>query len=114
MRDADIVLEAATADELPQQTIAAVRQRETNPVLMMVVERAAPARLVDRLAHVLSVQTEAIVRTREVLDLKRLWDFTQLQRADLRYPTLVPRTSARIGPCMGSAAPSGVCGAKRS
>jgi len=100
MRDADIVLEAAAADELPQRTIAAVQQRETNPVLMMVVERAAPARLVDRLAHVLSVQTEAIVRTREVLDLKRLWDFTQLQRADLRYPTLVPRTSARIGPCM--------------
>jgi polyphosphate kinase len=100
MRDADIVLEAATADELPQRTIAAVRQRETNPVLMMVVERAAPARLVDRLAHALSVQTEAIVRTRDVLDLKRLWDFTQLQRADLRYPPLVPHTPARIGPCM--------------
>jgi polyphosphate kinase len=100
MRDADIVLEAATADELPQRTIAAVRQRDTNPVLMMVVERAAPARLVDRLAGALSVQTEAIVRTRDVLDLKRLWDFTQLQRADLRYPPLIPHTSARIGQCM--------------
>src|SRR5262245_1097945 len=100
MRDADIVLGAATADELPQRTIAAVRQRETNPVLMMVVERTAPAGLVDRLAQALSVQTEAIVRTRDVLDLKRLWDFTQLQRADLRYPPLVPQTSARIGPCM--------------
>ena len=99
-RDADIVLEPATADELPQRTIAAVRQRETNPVLMMVVERAAPARLVDRLAHALSVQTEAIVRTRDVLDLKRLWDFTQLPRADLWYPPLVPHTSSRIGPCM--------------
>jgi polyphosphate kinase len=53
MRDADIVLEAATADELPQRTIAAVRQRETNPVLMMVVPRRAPARLVERLAQVL-------------------------------------------------------------
>jgi polyphosphate kinase len=100
MRDADIVLEAATADELPQRTIAAVRQRETNPVLMMVVPRRAPARLVERLAQALSVQTEAIVRTRDVLDLKRLWDFTQLQRADLRYPPLIPHTSARIGPCM--------------
>ena len=100
MRDADIVLESAAADELPQRTIAAVRQRETNPVLMMVVERAAPARLIDRLAQVLSVQPEAIVRTRDVLDLKRLWDFTQLPRADLRYPPLVPHTSARIGSCM--------------
>ncbi len=100
MRDADIVLEAATADELPQRTIAAVRQRETNPVLMMVVPRRAPARLVERLAQALSVKTEAIVRTRDVLDLKRLWDFTQLQRADLRYPPLIPQTSARIGPCM--------------
>jgi len=77
-----------------------VRQRETNPVLMMVVERAAPARLIDRLAQVLSVQPEAIVRTRDVLDLKRLWEFTQLPRADLRYPPLVPHTSARIGSCM--------------
>jgi len=100
VRDADIVLESAAADELPQRTIAAVRQRETNPVLMMVVERAAPARLIDRLAQVLSVQPEAIVRTRDVLDLKRLWDFTQLPRADLRYPPLVPHTSARIGSCM--------------
>jgi len=100
VRDADIVLEAAAADELPQRTIAAVRQRETNPVLMMVVERAAPARLVDRLAQALSVQAEAIVRTREVLDLKRLWDFIQLPRADLRYPPFVPQTPARIGSCM--------------
>jgi polyphosphate kinase len=100
VRDADIVLEAAAADELPQRTIAAVRQRETNPVLMMVVERAAPARLVDRLAQALSVERASIVRARDVLDLKRLWDFTQLQRADLRYPPLVPHTSARIGPCM--------------
>src|SRR5262245_1218399 len=99
VRDADIVLEAA-ADELPQRTIDAVRQRETNPVLMMVIERTAPARLVDWLAHSLSVQAEAIVRTRDVLDLKRLWDFTQLQRADLRYPPFVPQTSARIGSCM--------------
>jgi polyphosphate kinase len=94
------VLEAAAPDELPQRTIAAVRQRETNPVLMMVIERAAPARLVNRLAHALSVRAEAIVRTRDVLDLKRLWDFLQLQRADLRYAPLVPHTSARIGPCM--------------
>jgi polyphosphate kinase len=107
MRDADIVLEAAGTDELPQRTIAAVRQRETNPVRMMVVERAAPARLIDRLAEVLSVQPEGIVRTREVLDLKRLWDFTLLPRADLRYPPLVPHTSARIGSCIFTTIRSG-------
>jgi polyphosphate kinase len=107
MRDADIVLEAATADELPQRTIAAVRQRETNPVLMMVIERAAPAPLVERLASALSVETAAIVRTREVLDLKRLWDFAQLQRADLRYPPFIPQTSSRIGPCMFTSIRSG-------
>lgn len=100
MRDADIVLEAATSEELPLRTIAAVRQRETNPILMMVIERAAPARVVDRLATALSVPADAIVRAREVLDLKRLWDFSQVRRADLRYPPLVPHTPARIGGCL--------------
>jgi polyphosphate kinase len=100
MRDADIVLETTSAEELPVRTIAAVRQRDTNPILMMVIERAAAAPFVERLARALSVQPEAVVRTRDVLDLKRLWDFSQLQRADLRYPPLVPHMPARVGPCM--------------
>ena len=103
MRDADIVLDATSGEELPTRTIAAVHQRETNPILMMVIERAAAASFVDRLARALSVQPEAVVRTREVLDLKRLWDFSQLQRADLRFPQLVPHMPARIGPCMFTA-----------
>jgi polyphosphate kinase len=107
LRDADIVLESTGAEELPLRTIAAVRQRDTNPILMMVIERAAPARVVDRLAKVLSVQEETVVRTREVLDLKRLWDFSQVPRADLRYPPLVPHTSARIGPCLFASIRSG-------
>ena len=103
MRDADIVLDTGDADELPVRTIAAVRQRETNPVLMMVIERAATAPMVERLTRALSVQPEAVVRTREVFDLKRLWDFTHLQRADLRYPRLMPHVPARIGPCLFAA-----------
>ena len=103
MRDADIVLDATSAEELPTRTIAAVRQRETNPILMMVIERAASASFVNEVARALSVQPEAVVRTREVLDLKRLWDFLQLQRTDLRYPQLVPHMSARVGPCMFTA-----------
>jgi len=103
MRDADIVLEAADADELPLRTLDAVRQRETNPVLMMVIDREAAPHVVDRLARALAVQPEAIVRTREVLDLKRLWDFSQLQRADLRYPPLMPQMPARVGTCLFSA-----------
>ncbi len=107
VRDADIVVGPAIAEELPAHTIAALRQRATNPILMMVVERAAPARVVDPLAKTLSVSSEAIVRVRDVLDLKRLWDFLQLRRADLRYPPLVPRTPVRIGACMFASIRSG-------
>jgi polyphosphate kinase len=55
----------------------------------------------------LSAQPAAVVRTRDVLDFKRLWDLPQLQRADLRYPPLVPRTPARIGPCLFSSIRNG-------
>ena len=103
MRDADIVFEAADADELPQRTLDAVLQRKTNPVLMMVIDRAEAAPVVDRLARAVAVQPEGIVRTREVLDLKRLWDFSQLQRTDLRYPALTPQVPARVGACLFAA-----------
>ena len=95
MRDADIALEPGDTDELPTRTIEAVRQRETNPILMMAIERSAPSSVVDRLARALSVTADSIVRPREVLDLKRLWDFSRLHRADLRYPPLIPQTPAR-------------------
>src|SRR5581483_3964577 len=53
LRDADIVvgMDGAAADpsELPSRTIEAVRQRHTNPILMLVVERAADAGIVARL-----------------------------------------------------------------
>ncbi len=103
MRDADIVLKLCEADELPARTIDAVRQRETNPILMMVIDRAAAAPIVDRLARALSVPPDAVVRARDVLDLKRLWEFSEVQRADLRYPALVPRIPPTVGPCMFTA-----------
>jgi polyphosphate kinase len=103
MRDADIVLKTCEADELPARTIDAVRQRETNPILMMVIDRAAAAPIVDRLARALSVPPDAVVRVRDVLDLKRLWEFSEVQRADLHYPALVPRIPAMVGPCMFTA-----------
>jgi polyphosphate kinase len=103
MRDADIVLKTCEADELPARTIDAVRQRETNPILMMVIDRAAAAPLVDRLAQALSVPPDAVVRVRDVLDLKRLWEFSEVQRADLHYPALVPRIPPTVGPCMFTA-----------
>jgi polyphosphate kinase len=100
MRDADIVLKTCEPDELPARTIDAVRQRETNPILMMVIDRAAAAPIVDRLARELSVPPDAVVRARDVLDLKRLWEFSEVQRADLHYPALVPRIPPTVGPCM--------------
>ena len=103
MRDADIVLKTCEADELPARTIDAVRQRETNPILMMVIDRAAAAPLVDRLERALSVPPDAVVRARDVLDLKRLWEFSEVQRADLHYPALVPRIPPTVGPCMFTA-----------
>ena len=103
MRDADIVLKSCEADELPARTIDAVRQRETNPILMMVIDRAAAAPIVDRLQRALSVPPEAVVRARDVLDLKRLWEFSEVQRADLHYPALVPRIPPTVGPCMFTA-----------
>ena len=103
MRDADIVLKTCETDELPVHTLEAVRQRETNPILMMVIDRAAAAPVVHRLACALSVPADGIVRARDVLDLKRLWDFSQLNRADLRYPAFVPHISTEIGPCMFTA-----------
>src|SRR6185295_13223895 len=48
VRDADIVVDRAEADELPERTIEAVRQDETNPILMMVIDRAAGPALIDR------------------------------------------------------------------
>jgi polyphosphate kinase len=100
IRDADIMLEPAAAEELPLRTIAAVRQRESNPIVMMVIERAAPARLIHRLARAVSVPPPAVVRTREVLDLSRLCELSPLPHAHLRYPPFVPCTPARTRSCM--------------
>ncbi len=90
VRDADIVLERGDADELPERTIEAVRQRETNPILMMVIDRTAGPALIDRLARALRVEPEAIVPARAVLDLRHLWDFMHLGRPDLQFPALAP------------------------
>ena len=104
LRDADIVFEAAESSELPSRTIEAVRQRHTNPVMMLVIGRAADAWMVERLAKILNVQPDAVVRTREVLDLKRLWDFSRLDFPHLRFPALEPRVPARAaGGCMFTA-----------
>jgi polyphosphate kinase len=104
LRDADIVLESADAAELPARTIEAVRQRHTNPILMLVVERAADRLLVARLAKALGVHADTIVRAPEVLDLKRLWDFSRLDCPHLRFPALEPQSPARTrGGCLFTA-----------
>jgi len=104
LRDADIVLESADAAELPARTIEAVRQRHTNPILMLVVERAADRLLVARLAKALGVHADTIVRAPEVLDLKRLWDFSRLYCPHLRFPALEPQSPARTrGGCLFTA-----------
>jgi polyphosphate kinase len=95
LRDADIVLEPADMTELPSRTLEAVRQRHTNPIMMLVVERAAEPLLVDRLAKLLGVHADAVVRTKEVLDLKRLWDFSRLEFPQLRFPVLEPQVPPR-------------------
>jgi polyphosphate kinase len=103
LRDADIVLDAAHAGELPARTVDAVRQRETNPVRMLVIDRAAPQPVVDRLTRALAVDADASVRAREVFDFKRLWDVAEVPRADLRYPDFVPRRSMSAGSCVFAA-----------
>ncbi len=108
VRDADVVLAPTSADELPDRIIEAVRQRETNPIMMMVIDGAAGAAVIDRLAQALSIQPETIVRARAVLDLKRLWDFSRVPRPDLRYPALVPHVPPRrAGGCMFAAIRTG-------
>jgi polyphosphate kinase len=67
LRDSEIVLEPTVASELPERTIEAVRQRRTNPITIMVADRAADDRTVDRIAGALGVKGDAIVRVREVL-----------------------------------------------
>jgi len=96
VRDADVVLDVASAGELPDRMIEAVRQRDTNPIMMMAIDRAASGAVIDRLARALSVVPEAVFRVPEVLDLKRLWDFSRIARADLRYPALVPYVPPRL------------------
>ena len=102
IRDANIALDR-DAGRLPGRTIDAVRQRDTNPVVMMVIDRAAGRTIVNRLARALDAAPDAVVRARHVLDFKRLWDVAQMPRADLRYPALVPHVPARVGPCLFAA-----------
>ena len=97
IRDANVAFDRSAADPLPCRTIAAVRQRETNPVVMMVVDRAAERPIVARLARAFGVEPDAVVRARHVIDFKRLWDVAQMPRADLRYPALLPRLPQRVG-----------------
>jgi polyphosphate kinase len=103
IRDADIALDSGDAEQLPGRTIDAVRQRDTNPVVMLVIDRGAAPALVDRLVRALDVAPEAVVRARHVVDFKRLWDVAQMPRADLRYPALMPAIPARVGPCLFAA-----------
>ena len=105
IRDANISLESPTDSVVSGfsrtpygRTIDAVRQRDTNPVVMMVIDRAAEPSIVEHLSRALDVEPETVVRARHVLDFKRLWDVAQMPRADLRYPPLVPHRSPRVGP----------------
>jgi polyphosphate kinase len=75
-----------------------VSERDTHPVVMMVIDRGAGRPVVDRLARALDVAADAVVRARHVVDFKRLWDVAEMPRADLRYPPLVPQVPARVGP----------------
>ena len=103
IRDADIALECGDGEQLPGRTIDAVRQRDTNPVVMLVIDRGTAPAVVDRLVRALHVPPEAVVRARHVVDFKRLWDVAQMPRADLRYPALMPAIPARVGPCLFAA-----------
>ena len=103
IRDADIALDCGDGEQLPGRTIDAVRQRDTNPVVMLVIDRGTAPAVVDRLVRALHVPPDAVVRARHVVDFKRLWDVAQMPRADLRYPALTPAIPARVGPCLFAA-----------
>ncbi|PYR69112.1 MAG: hypothetical protein DMF88_07085 [Acidobacteria bacterium] len=93
IRDANISLESPTDSVVSGfsrtpygRTIDAVRQRDTNPVVMMVIDRAAEPSIVEHLSRALDVEPETVVRARHVLDFKRLVGpdlFAAIRRHDI-------------------------------
>ena len=108
LRDADVSPAEDDSIEAPDRMTRALRQRDTNPVMMMEVDRGADAETVERLARALSVTPDRIRRPRRVLDLKRLWDFSCIARPDLRDAPVTPRIPASVnGPCLFAAIRAG-------
>ncbi len=77
-------------DGLADAVVEAMRQRETNPVVLMVIDRRATTSVIETLAQSLDLPPEAIVRARSVPDLKRLWGLSHVTRTDLHHRPLRP------------------------
>ncbi len=91
VREAECVFDQdCPSEDLAEAVIEGVRQRETNPVVLMVIDRRAGAHVVEALARLLDLPPESIVRARSVPDLKRLWDLSHVTRADLHHRPLRP------------------------
>ena len=83
-------------DNLADAVVEAVRQRETNPIVLMVIDRRASPNVIETLARSLDLAPDAVVRARSVADLKRLWDLRHVARADLHYRPLRPPMAQRF------------------
>ena len=98
LRDADVP--ADVVSDLPTDplecAIRVVKSRDSNPVVMLAVDRAVPVALLERLRVGLNVAPAAVYRVTHVPGLRRKWDVSRIGRSDLRRPDVQPRVPARV------------------
>lgn len=89
-RDADIEIQELEAGDLLETTEEGLRQRRFGDVVRLQVDQDMPPAMLRILMNNLEVQRGDVYRMRGPLRISRMMSFTQVDRADLKYPAFVP------------------------
>lgn len=97
-RNADVEIEEDEASDLLETIEAGVRQRRFGRVMRLEVQDDMPQYLVDLLRGYLHVSRSDTYSVDGPLGLSDLFELTDLDAPDLKYPPFVPRRPADLAP----------------
>ena len=95
-RDAGLGSDLSEGGALREAVERGLRRREFGDVLTLIVGEGMPEWLVELLSKNLGLRPAAVHRHRDLTDLAKLAGLSRIERPDLHYPLLVPRTASGL------------------
>jgi len=96
-RDADLAIEESEADDLLIAIESGLSRRQRkNAATRLELPAATPERIRSRLLEELELAADEVFFTRAMLDLAALWQLHRIDRPELKEPSILPVSPARL------------------